>query len=52
MSLRNSFAKPAGIWMNLSLSRGPASSTTTDADGSALSRLATTDPAEPVPTTM
>ena len=31
---------------------GPASSTTTSADGSALSRLATTDPADPVPTTM
>ena len=44
--------RATGMWTNLSLSRGPASSTTTKADGSALSRFATTDPAEPVPTTM
>jgi hypothetical protein len=39
------------MWMNLFLSRGPASSTTTETLESLLSRFATTDPAEPVPTT-
>ncbi|CFE35879.1 Uncharacterised protein [Mycobacterium tuberculosis] len=37
--------------MNLFLSRGPASRATTVVAGSVLSRLATTAPAEPVPTT-
>ena len=39
------------MWTNLSLSIGPASSTVTRVFGSALSRLASTDPADPVPTT-
>jgi len=39
------------MWTNLSVSIGPASSTTTFTRGSALSRLATTDPADPVPMT-
>ena len=51
--LRKSCGKPAGMWMNLSLSCGPASSTTSPARRqSALSRLARTAPADPVPTTM
>ena len=51
MSLRNSLENAAGIPMNLFLSVGPASRATTSVAGLALSRLATTDPAEPVPTT-
>ncbi|WP_409934558.1 hypothetical protein [Mesorhizobium amorphae] len=44
-------AKVAGIWMNLSLSRGPASSSRTRLPA-VTSRLATVQPADPAPATM
>ena len=42
--------KPAGMWMKGLRSGGPASSTQTVTEGSALSRLASTEPAAPEPT--
>ena len=42
--------KPAGMWMNGCQSLGPASSTSTLALPSSLSRLASTLPADPAPT--
>jgi hypothetical protein len=41
-----------GTWNQIQLSRPPASSSSTFVAGSALSRLASTQPAEPAPTTM
>lgn len=43
---------PAGIFTRMLVSLPPASTRQTLTDGSALSRLATTQPAEPAPTTM
>src|ERR1700674_1440039 len=40
------------MWISGLRSRGPASSSKTRAEGSALSRLASTQPAEPAPTMM
>jgi hypothetical protein len=51
LGLSISLAKPTGIHDQGWLSR-PASSTSTLFRGSALSRLASTEPAEPAPTTM
>ena len=45
-------AMPAGTWMSMFLSAGPASISATDTDGSSLSRAANTQPPEPPPTTM
>ncbi len=44
--------RAAGMWMNGSKMKSdrPASSTSTEVEGSALSRLAIADPAEPPPT--
>jgi hypothetical protein len=50
--LLTSRANPAGMWMNGLRSRGPASSSSTRQRGSALSRLASTQPADPAPTMM
>ena len=49
---RAQYGNAAGIWMNGSnlKSLRPASSTSTLTDGSALSRLASADPADPPPT--
>src|SRR5213593_4633145 len=47
-----SLVNPTGMWMSGFQSRPPASSSSTSLDGSALSRLATTAPAAPDPTTM
>ena len=46
------FAKPAGQWKNGCQSEPPASSNSTLTAGSALSRLASTQPAEPPPVMM
>ena len=48
--VRNCFAKAAGILMLGERSLPPASSTSTEASGSSLSRAATAQPAEPAPT--
>ena len=42
---------PAGTWMKGLRSGGPASSRQTETDGSSVSRLAITAPAEPAPMT-
>ncbi len=44
--------KPAGIWIQMLLSLPPASSSRTVVFGSSVSRLASTQPAEPAPTMM
>ena len=46
------FAKPAGMWNNGCQSEPPASSSSTLTAGSALSRLASTQPADPPPVMM
>ena len=46
------FQKPTGTWMSGLESRPPASSSSTLLPASALRRLASTQPAEPAPTTM
>ena len=46
------FAKPAGQWKNGCQSEPPASMSRTLTDGSALKRLANTQPAEPPPVMM
>jgi hypothetical protein len=51
MWLRKSCVQVTGILMRRSVSFPPASNTTTWFRGSALSRSASTEPAEPVPTT-
>ena len=48
----SSLVKPAGMSIHIDLSRGPASSSSTLTLGSSLSRLASTQPAEPPPTMM
>ncbi len=45
-------ARPAGTWIRMFLSAGPASISATDTEGSSLSRAASTQPPEPPPTTM
>ncbi|KAF1033391.1 MAG: hypothetical protein GAK34_03564 [Delftia tsuruhatensis] len=45
-------AKPAGQWYRRCESQPPASSSSTRTEGSALSRLASTQPAEPAPVMM
>ena len=45
-------AKPSGAWMKALVSGPPASSRQTETAGFSLRRLATTQPAEPPPTTM
>jgi hypothetical protein len=47
-----SLVKPTGMWIRGDQSRPPASSSRTLVAGFALSRLATTQPAAPAPTTM
>ncbi len=46
----SSRVKPAGMSIHIDLSRGPASSSSTLTFGSSVSRLASTQPAEPPPT--
>ena len=46
------FQNPTGMWINGLQSRPPASSSNTELAASRLSRLATTQPADPAPTTM
>ena len=50
--LADHLARPAGMWMKGCQSRGPASSSRTLRAGSAESRLASTQPAEPAPMMM
>jgi hypothetical protein len=44
--------QPSGMWIMGSRSQPPASSSSTEHPGSALSRLASTQPADPAPTMM
>ena len=46
------FQNPTGMWINGLQSRPPASSRRTELPESRLKRFATTQPAEPAPTTM
>jgi hypothetical protein len=46
----NSLPYPSGTWIQMLLSFGPASSSSTEFFPSALKRFASTHPAEPAPT--
>jgi len=46
----SNFMNPAGMWISGFQSRPPASINTTRVAGSSLSRLASTQPADPAPT--